>query len=116
MTQRGHPPEIAARTRRHARTLDSEGDGSALSRQRDVALGLPDVPVGLPAADRRDVPAFGVLDLELLSQPCADQLLHQRLALGADRRKLVRLPAHDEVTTAHVRQARFGALELLEGM
>src|SRR5439155_3534958 len=86
----------------------------ALSWQREVAVGLPDVAVGLSAPDRGDAPAFRVLDLEFLGQPGPDQLLHEQVPVGADRRQLVRLPAHDEVAAAHVRQARLGALQLLE--
>src|SRR2546428_10671750 len=90
------------------------GGSARLSGHGDVAVGLPHVPVRLPRANRRDVPPLGVLDLELLGEPRGDQLLHERLSLGTDRRKLVGLPAHDEVPTTHVRQARLGALQLLE--
>src|SRR3989442_72746 len=101
-------------TRDPGPAIAREPDGPVLAGQGDVAVGLSDVPVGLPAADRRDVSALGVLDLELLGEPGADQLLHERFSLGADRGKLVGLPAHDEVPTAHVGQARLGALELLK--
>src|SRR5262249_22959434 len=84
------------------------------ARQGDVAVRLPDVAVGFPAPNRRDAAALGVLDVEFLGEPCADQLLHERLALGADGRELMRFPPHHEVAAAHVWQARFGALQLLE--
>src|SRR5262245_649338 len=80
----------------------------------DVAVRLPDVAVGLPAPNRRYAATLGVLDVEFLGEPRADQLLHERLALGADGRKLMRFPAHDEVAATHVWQARLGALQLLE--
>src|SRR5919109_2710904 len=87
-----------------------------LERQTAPSLqwlaGQRDVAVAFATAQRDHLSPFGVGDLDLLDQAGVEHLLDERLALVARRRQLVRLPAHDEIATAHVRQPRLGALEL----
>src|SRR5712691_6402522 len=77
---------------------------NAASRSASVISGSHD-PNGANQA------AFGVGQLELLGEAAFDQLLHEGLALLPGRRQLVRSPARDEASAAHVRQARLGALQ-----
>src|SRR4029453_10235222 len=60
--------------------MSADRHGGVSARQRDVAVSLPDVAVGLAAANRRHAAPLGVLDVEFLREPRPDHLLYERLA------------------------------------
>src|SRR2546430_10335043 len=75
----------------------SEEHTSELQSQSNVVcrLLLEKKKVRQARATRRDVPPLALLDVELVGEPRGDQLLHERLSLGTEPRKLVVLTAHD---------------------
>src|SRR5688572_7134003 len=99
------------------RSKSSDAANSARRRASVTRPSLPgqrDVAVDLAAAQRDHHAAVRPRGLELLGQAGVEHPLHELLALVARGGQQVRLPAHDEVASAHVRQPRLRPLQLAE--